>query len=158
MANPSQGLPYPGFEPSFDTCNGVSWYCPVSITTYGDYFNVGACAFFVAWYSLLLIAQTYSGIRGRTWTFMVFLMIGTVFELWGYAARLVMRPDGPGGGVWSYEAFVMQLLFLILGPTFVAAAISVTFKWIVIHVGAQYSVMRPKWYPCVYPQTADISP
>ena len=80
---------------------------------------------------------------------MVFLLIGTVFELWGYAARLVMRPNGPGGSVWSYEAFVMQLLFLILGPTFVAAAISVTFKWIVIHCGERYSVMKPRWYPYV---------
>ena len=140
-------LPSPDFSPGFESCTGVTWYCPVSITTNGDYFNVGACAFFVALFSILLLVQLYFGIKGRTWTFTVFLAIGTSFELMGYAGRLVMRPNGPGGSVWNYTAFVIQLLFLILGPTLVAAAISVTFKWIVIHCGQRYSVMKPKWYP-----------
>jgi hypothetical protein len=52
--------------------------------------------------------------------------------------------------VWNYTAFVIQLVCLILAPTFVAAAISVTFKWIVIYLGARHSVLKPKLYPIVF--------
>lgn len=65
----------------------------------------------------------------------------------GYAGRLAMTPIGT---VWNYPAFVIQLLFLILGPTLIAAAISVTFKHIVIYLGVQYSVMRASLYPWVF--------
>lgn len=142
MSSPQ--LPYPGFRPNFDTCTEVTPYCPVEITTYGDYFNLGACIFFTVFHALLLISQLGIGIRYRTWTFTVFLAIGTGFELMGYGARISMTPIGT---VWSYPAFVIQLLMLILGPTLVAAAISVTFKWIVIQCGERYSIMKPKWYP-----------
>jgi hypothetical protein len=56
----------------------------------------------------------------------------------------------PIGTVWNYPAFVIQLVMLILAPTFVAAAISVTFKWIVIHKGVKYSVLRPNLYPWIF--------
>jgi hypothetical protein len=56
----------------------------------------------------------------------------------------------PIGTVWDYPAFVIQLVMLILAPTLVAAAISVTFKWIVIHKGVKYSVLRPSLYPWIF--------
>ncbi len=136
--------PGPGFTPSFETCTDVTPWCPVEITTYGDYFSLGACAFFVAFFTLLLIGQIYLGARGRTWVFSGFLGVATVFEIMGYGARIAMSPIGT---VWNYDAFVIQLVLLILAPTFAAAAISVTFKWIVIQCGEEYSVIRPKWYP-----------
>jgi hypothetical protein len=65
-----------GFRPSFNTCNGVSALCPVSLTTYGDYFNLGACIFFTVFFTLCLIWQLGVGIRYRTWSFTIFLAIG----------------------------------------------------------------------------------
>ncbi|KAG7120052.1 Efflux pump himE like protein [Verticillium longisporum] len=131
--------------PSYTTCDGVSDRCPVSATVYGDYFTTGACAFFVAAHALLLAAQVYLGWRSKAWSFAAYLALGTAFELMGYAARIAMSYNP-----WSYEGFVIQLLMLILGPTLVAAAISVTFKHLVLWHGPQWSFIRPRLYPWVF--------
>lgn len=147
------GVPV-GFRPSFDTCSQVTPLCPVEVTTYGDYFNLGASAFYTAFFALCLIAQVAICAKWRTWSFSIFLGIGTAFEVMGYGARISMSPIGT---VWNYPAFVIQLLMLILAPTMVAAAISVTFKWIVIYLDPRYSVLRPRWYPWVFVGTDFIS-
>jgi hypothetical protein len=139
--------PYPGFRPSFDTCTDVTPWCPVSLTVYGHYFNLGASIFYTVFFTLCLIWQIVQAVRGKTISFSIFLAIGTGFEIMGYGARISMSPIGT---VWNYNAFVIQLLMLILGPTLVAAAISVTFKWIVVQEGVKYSLIKPKWYPWVF--------
>ncbi|KAM0270420.1 hypothetical protein ACHAQH_009455 [Verticillium albo-atrum] len=136
----------PDYEPpSYTTCDGVSERCPVSATVYGDYFTTGACAFFVAAHTVLLIAQAYLGWRSKAWSFAAYLAIGTSFEIMGYAARIAMSYNP-----WSYEGFVIQLLMLILGPTLVAASISVTFKHLVLWYGPQWSFIKPRLYPWVF--------
>lgn len=144
----------PGYRPSFKNCWQVSPLCPVSYTTYGDYFNLGACIFYTVFFTLCLIAQIGIGARYRTWSFSIFLGIGTIFEIMGYGARISMTPIGT---VWNYPAFVIQLVMLILAPTLVAASISVTFKWIVLYLDPKYSVLKPKWYPWVFVGTDFIS-
>jgi hypothetical protein len=132
--------------PSYETCaDGVSAQCPVEASLYGDYFNLGACVFFVVAYALALIPQIYFGIRARTWSYMVWLAIGTIFELVGYCGRVVMSSNP-----WVYNAFVIQLVLLILGPTLVAAAISITFKHLVLWYGREYSFIKPVLYPWVF--------
>lgn len=143
-----------GFRPSYETCFQVTPQCPVEATTYGDYFNLGACIFFTVFFAICFIAQIGIGAWGRTWSFSIFLWIGTAFEIMGYGARISMTRIGT---VWNYPAFVIQLLMLILAPTMVAAAISVTFKWIVIYLDPRYSVLKPKWYPWVFVGTDFIS-
>lgn len=131
--------------PSYDNCDGVSALCPVSATVYGDYFTLGACIFFVAAHSILLLAQTYLGIKSRAWSFSAYLAIGTIFELMGYAARIALSQDP-----WSYDGFVIQLVMLILGPTLVAASISVTFKHLVLWYGREWSFIKPVLYPWIF--------
>ena len=144
----------PSYRPSFNNCDQVNALCPVEASTYGDFFNLGACIFYTVFYAIALVYTTIIGIRGRTWTFSTFLGIGIVLELMGYAARIAMSPIGT---VWNYGAFVIQLVMLILAPTLVAAAISVTFKWIVIQKGVQYSVLRPNLYPWIFVGTDFLS-
>ncbi|KAF4982361.1 hypothetical protein FZEAL_2013 [Fusarium zealandicum] len=146
MTDTNTTLP-PDYEPpSYKTCaDGVSERCPVELSLYGDYFNLGACIFFVIAYSLALVPQLYFGIRARTWSFTVWLTIGTIFELMGYASRIIMSSNP-----WVYNAFVIQLVMLILGPTFVAASISITFKHLVLWNGREYSFIKPVLYPWVF--------
>lgn len=142
--NPSS-LP-PGYEPpSFNTCDDVNERCPVEATIYGDYFTSGACIFFVAIYGLLLMGQSYLGFRARTWSFSIWLNIGIISELMGYSGRLVMSYNP-----WIYDAFCIQLVMLILGPTFVAASISITFKHLTLWYGPEWSLLKPKLYPWVF--------
>ncbi|OLN86956.1 Uncharacterized protein C17G6.02c 2 [Colletotrichum chlorophyti] len=138
--------------PSYSTCDEVSARCPVEATLYGDYFTKGACVFFAVAYGLLLAAQAFLGWRSKAWSFVSYLAIGTIFELSGYAARAVLS-DNP----WTFGAFVVQNLFLILGPTLVAASISVTFKHLVLRYGAEYSLLRPSLYPWVFVGTDFLS-
>ena len=144
----------PSYRPGFNNCDQVNALCPVEASTYGDYFNLGGCVFLTVFYAIAFIYNTVIGIRGRTWTFSIFLGIGIVLELMGYAARIAMSPIGT---VWNYGAFVIQLVMLILAPTLVAAAISVTFKWIVIKKGVKYSVLRPNLYPWIFVGTDFLS-
>ncbi|UPK93262.1 hypothetical protein LCI18_004197 [Fusarium solani-melongenae] len=136
----------PGYEPpSYATCDKVTDRCPVEASLYGAYFSLGGCVFFVVAYGIALIAQVWLGIKGRTWSYSIWLAIGTLFELIGYAGRAVMSQNP-----WVYNAFVIQLVLLILGPTLVAAAISVTFKHLVLWYGRQYSFIKPVLYPWVF--------
>ncbi|KAM5342208.1 hypothetical protein ACJ41O_015239 [Fusarium nematophilum] len=132
---------------SVDTsnCTEVTPECPVSATLYGDYFTTGACALFVAVYAILIFGQLGFGWRSKTWSYTAYLFVGSVFELVGYISRVRMSLNPFIG-----NAFILQILFLILAPTLIAAAISVTFKHLVLYYGAQYSTIRPRLYPWLF--------
>jgi hypothetical protein len=50
---------------------GKEFTCNVEGTLYGYYPNMGANAFFVAFFALCFIWQLFCGIRYKTWTYMV---------------------------------------------------------------------------------------
>jgi RTA1 like protein len=139
-------------EPSYFNCDNVSERCPVELTIYGDYFTQGACIFFVAAYSILIIAQAYFGWRPKSWGFVSCLAVGAILEFMGYVGRTVLSSNP-----WNFGAFVIQNLMLVLGPTVVAAAISVTFKHLVIWYGSRWSLIRPKLYPWIFVGTDVVS-
>lgn len=140
------------FRPSYDTCDEVTAQCPVEFTMYGTYLSKGAAYFFGIAFAFLLILQIYLGIRARAYSFSAWLAAGTILEVIGYWARTRLA-DNP----WSLNSFIITYLALLMGPTLVAAAISVTFKHIVIWYGPEWSVMRPVWYPWVFVGTDLIS-
>lgn len=139
----SQIPEYGGFL--YFTCDEVNERCPVEATIYGDYFTLGACIFFVAAYSILLAVQSYFGWRLRSWGFVGCLAAGTVTEFIGYVGRTILAVNP-----WNFGAFVTQNLMLVLGPTIIAAGISVTFKHLVSWYGSQWSIIRPNHYPWIF--------
>ncbi|KAH7006937.1 RTA1 like protein-domain-containing protein [Ilyonectria destructans] len=146
MSDINSTLPAGYRRPTFHNCkDGVSDLCPAEASLYGDYFTLGACIFFVAAHSLALIPQLAFGFKARTWSFSSWLTMGILFEIMGYTGRIIMSSDP-----WVYGAFVLQLVMLILGPTLVAASISVTFKHIVLWYGPEYSIFKPWLYPWVF--------
>jgi hypothetical protein len=126
-------------------CDRVTPECPVELTLFGDYFTIEAVATYAALFGLMCVAQIYHTWRSKMWSFGSWLFAGTVFELLGYIFRCMMV-DNP----WNGNAFIGQQTTLVLGPTLVAAAISVTFKHLVVWHGPEYSLIRPKWYPIVF--------
>jgi hypothetical protein len=133
------------FHPSFGNCPQVSDICPVEATIYGDYFTTSACTAFAFAYAVLILSQAYYAGKGTSWTYTIWLGIGTIFELAGYSARIIMSYNP-----WIFEAFLVQNMTLMLGPTFTAAATSVTFKFLVLWYGEQWSVVRPKLVPYIF--------
>lgn len=140
------------FVPTYDSCDEVSDLCPIELTIYGTYLSKGAAYFFAIAFAVCFLLQVYFGIRARTWSFLIWLGLGTGFEVIGYWARTRLA-DNP----WSLNSFIIQYLTLLLAPTLVAAAISVTFKSIVLWYGPQWSPLRPSLYPWVFVGTDFLS-
>jgi len=140
------------FIPSYDTCEQVSLTCPVEATLYGYAPNYGASIFFTVLFGLALVFQIMYGIYTKTWSFMTGICIGVILETAGYTGRIAMHHDP-----WNRNAMQLQLVCLILAPSAIAAAISVTFKHLIIYVGEQHSKLMAKWYPWVFIGTDFIS-
>lgn len=127
-------------------CTEVTPECPVSATIYGYRPNLPVDATICAIFALLATLQLGSicCLRIRTWSYMITLLVGTAMEIAGYVGRLIMY-NNP----WNTVGTSLQLICLIVAPSFMAAAISVTFKHIIVYCGAKHSLMRPRFIPLV---------
>lgn len=130
---------------NFRQCLEVSPECPVYATLYGYRPNLGANAFLCALFALCLFASIIIGVLSKTWTYTLALGIGTFLEAAGYAGRIIMN-----GNPWSESGFKLQICCLVLGPSFVAAAIYLTLKHFVLYCGPQHSVIKPRLYPWIF--------
>ncbi|KAF4457105.1 hypothetical protein F53441_893 [Fusarium austroafricanum] len=113
--------------PTYKNCDEVTAFCKVEFTVFGKYLSTGASAFFAIVFAIFLLG------------------VGTFFEFIGYAARFALSKNP-----WIMKAFLIQYLTLLLAPTLVAAAISITFKHIVLWYGPQWSFLKPSLYPLVF--------
>lgn len=130
---------------NFRQCLEVSPECPVFATLYGYRPNLGANAFLCALFALCCLASIVIGVLSKTWTYTLALGIGTFLEAAGYAGRIIMN-----GNPWSESGFKLQICCLVLGPSFVAAAIYLTLKHFVLYCGPQYSLIKPRLYPWIF--------
>ena len=83
MSNPPQPTVLPPTEYSTQNCTDVSIYCPVEFTIYGYYPSLGANAFFLAIFAACFGIQICLGIRYKTWTYFIALVLGTFAEALG---------------------------------------------------------------------------
>ena len=89
MSNPPQPTILPPTDYSTQNCTDISIYCPVEFTIYGYYPSLGANAFFLAIFALCLAVQFVLGIRYKTWTYFIALVLGSFAEALG---RPIPRP------------------------------------------------------------------
>jgi hypothetical protein len=143
----SSSDPPPNFRPSFSNCDGLSELCPVSASLYGSLLSQPGNAALLSIFSLCLLAQIANALytRTRTYSFTLCLAAGTICEILGYTGRLILH-----GNPWNFSAFAMQMCCLIVGPAFIAAAMSVTFKHLITYTGPAHSVLKPRLYPWVF--------
>ncbi|KAF5543311.1 parasitic phase-specific PSP-1 [Fusarium mexicanum] len=126
-------------------CTKITPECPLEYTTYGYYPNLGGNVFFLLFFLSLFVAQVYLGMRCKTWSYTAALATGTLFEALGYVGRLMLHQNP-----WSSGGFIIQMLFLIVGPCFVAAAIYLTLKHFIIYCGPEHSPLKPNYYPWIF--------
>lgn len=138
--------------PTFKTCSEVNADCPVEATPYADYLSTPANVLFLIAFLLPFLINVINGLRGRMWSYTFWLGLAFVFEIIGYLGRILVsrRP-------WSMFGFAVGFLFLLLGPTLMAAAISVTFKHIVVWYGPKWSVIKPSLLPWIFVGTDFLS-
>lgn len=126
-------------------CTEVGPLCPVEATTYGYYPNLGGNIFFAVIYGLCGVLQLGLGVYFQTWTFSTALVIGAFLEMAGYIGRILMN-DNP----WSPPAFKLQIVCLVLAPTFIAAGIYLTLKHIILYLGPEHSRLKPKLFTWIF--------
>jgi hypothetical protein len=131
--------------PSYADCTAVSPLCPVQATTYGYYPNFGGNIFFTVFFGILGVLQIGYGIYFRTWTFMVALGAGAIMEMAGYVGRVLMNSNP-----WDESAFKLQIVCLVLAPTFVAAGVYLTLKHIVLNLGPEHSKLKPRLFTWIF--------
>jgi hypothetical protein len=130
---------------SYSTCTEVSPLCPVEATTYGYYPNLAGNIFFTVLFGILALFQLGIGIYYRTWTFMVAVAVGAILELAGYIGRVLMHSNP-----WNSSAFKLQIVCLVLAPTFVAAGIYLTLKHIILALGPEHSRLKPALFTWIF--------
>lgn len=126
-------------------CTFVSAECPVEATTYGYRPNLGANIFFAVFFGLCGIYNLLLGIKSRQVMFTIALAAGGLMEMAGYIGRILMH-DNP----WSPSGFKVQVVCLILAPSFIAAGIYWSLKHIVLFLGPEKSRLPPRLYPWIF--------
>lgn len=130
---------------SFQNCTEVTPLCPVEATTYGYAPNLGANIFFTAFFGICCIAQLVYCAWFRSWTLSVALVVGAGLEVAGYVGRLLLWKNP-----WDESGFELQIVCLILAPTFVAAGVYLTLKHIILYLGPEYSRLKPKLFTWIF--------
>ncbi|KAL1306414.1 hypothetical protein AAFC00_005119 [Neodothiora populina] len=126
-------------------CTEVSPQCPVEDTTYGYAPNLGGNIFFCVVFGICALAQLCMGIKYKLRAFTFAVTLGCAGECIGYAGRLIMHYNA-----WSSTGFKIQIVCLILCPSFLAAGIYLTLKHLVLHYGPEYSKLRPNLYTWIF--------
>lgn len=130
---------------NFRQCLEVSAQCPVTATLYGYTPVMGVNAFLCAVFGVCFISTIVIGVMTKTWTYTLALGIGTFLEMAGYVGRIIMN-----GNPWSESGFKLQICCLVLGPSFVAAAIYLTLKHFVLYLGPEHSLLKARLYPWIF--------
>lgn len=137
--------PLPNFKPSYHTCTQVTTLCPVSATMYSYRPNLGGNIFFLVFFTLLTAVHLVRGLQYRTWTFIIAMVGGGLCEILGYATRIVMHYNP-----WQFTAVKIQLVTLIIAPSFTAAGIYLTTKHVVMQMAPALSPMPPWLFTWIF--------
>lgn len=129
----------------YNQCVQVTPECPVVATTYGYRPVLSANILLLVIFGLTTIAQVVLGLKFRLRAFLAVTTIGCLLEALGYVGRIMMNSNP-----WSPSGFKLQIVCIILAPSFLAAGIYLTLKHVVIEFGPEYSRLKPKLYTWIF--------
>lgn len=102
-------------------------------------------ALYLALFALMLAAQVVLGIYYRFWSYLVAISCGLILEVLGYVGRLQLH-NNP----FDFDAFLLYLIPLTIGPAFFSAAIYICFGRIVLIYDACVSRLKPRAYTGIF--------
>lgn len=137
--------PHEAMPSAYSSCTNVTPECPVSATTYGYRPNLAANTLFLAIFAICTILQLVLGIRYRLRAFLAVTTIGCALEAAGYVGRILMHINP-----WDNSGFELQIICIILAPSFLAAGIYLTLKHLVIQFGPEQSRLPPRLYTWIF--------
>ncbi|KAM0081144.1 phospholipid-translocating ATPase rsb1 [Fusarium odoratissimum] len=104
--------------------------------------NLGGNIFYLACHALLIVPQTYWGIRHKTWGYFFGMFCGHAFEIVGFAARIRMH--------LGQDGFLTYIVTITIGPAFFSAAIYLCLARIITVYGRHYSRFSPRTYTITF--------
>ncbi|CVL07535.1 related to RTA1 domain protein [Fusarium mangiferae] len=126
-------------------CTELGPTCPVEATTYGYAPVLGANATLLTVFILCAIIQLVFGTWKRVYSYSFAIFFGCVLEAVGYVGRLMMHQNP-----WSSSGFRMQIICLIIAPSFIAAGIYLTMKHFIRCNNPEYSFLKPQLYTWIF--------
>ena len=96
-------------------------------------------------FGLCALAQLLLGIRYRFISYSIPVFLGCTGEVIGYIGRVMLHSNP-----WKSGAMLMNILLLILSPSFFAAALYLTLKHTIEFYGPAWSFLKPRWYPWLF--------
>lgn len=137
---------------SADDCEAVSPSCPVEGTVYGYAPNLGGNAFYAVVFAICALVQCYYIVRfWRLWkAFSILTFVGCVGECCGYIGRLFLHKNP-----WNGAALPIQLVLLMVSPSFLAAALYTTLRTPVQHFGPEHAKLPERFWTWPF-VTADL--
>ncbi|KAL2819316.1 RTA1 like protein-domain-containing protein [Aspergillus cavernicola] len=100
---------------------------------------------FMGIFGAAVIPQLGFGIRYKTWTFMVAMVLGLIGEVVGYGGRIMLN-NNP----FKLDGFLMYLVSLTISPAFFTAAVYLTLSRIVVAYGEKISYFKPRTYTITF--------
>ncbi|CAL8583681.1 phospholipid-translocating ATPase rsb1 [Xanthoria parietina] len=119
--------------------------CPKELQTIRYIPSLGANAFFLALFTILLIFQIGFGFKWRTWSFAGCVFGGLVLEVVGYVGRIQIH-NNP----FDSDPFLMYLVTLTIAPCFLTAAIYLSLSRIIITYGTSLARFKPRTYTIIF--------
>lgn len=95
--------------------------CDLAYSVYKYRPSLAANAAFIGLYSAALALHAFLGWRWRSWRFATCIIAGCLLEVIGYAGRIMLH-----GNPFSFEGFMIQIIFVTVAPVFYTASIYVT--------------------------------
>ncbi|KAK4653536.1 hypothetical protein QC762_507820 [Podospora pseudocomata] len=141
----------PNFYPTYETCPSISPLCPVKATTLGYSPNLPVNVFLAVGFGLFGIITLLTGLWKKTWGFSTTVAAGCILECVGYIGRVLLSENA-----WNADAFKMQIVAIVLGPTLVCVGLYLTLRHIVISLNPEMSRIAPRLYPIFF-VPADVS-
>ena len=137
---------------STDNCEAVSPSCPVEETVYGYAPNLGGNAFYAVVFAICALIQCYYIFRfWRSWkTFSILTCIGCCGECCGYIGRLFLHKNP-----WDGAAMPIQMVLLMVAPSFLAASLYTTTRALVRHFGPEHTRLPERFWTWPF-VTADL--
>ncbi|KAL4815747.1 RTA1 like protein-domain-containing protein [Aspergillus spinulosporus] len=119
--------------------------CPLSMASFEYIPRLWAQILFMGLFGLAFLIHFFLGIRYKTYTFMVAMMLGLAGEVVGYGGRVLLH-DNP----FNDDAFLQYLVALTIAPAFLTAAIYLTLSRIVVAYGERISYFKPRTYTITF--------
>lgn len=78
--------------------------CPIELSIYGYRPSLPLSIVLIVLYALCMAAQVFLGVKHKTWSFMVAMLLGCITEIIGYVGRILYYYHP-----WTGSGFIIQI-------------------------------------------------